>query len=120
MFFLPFWDTKANFKTIIIKKNMQHKNKWYFYYTNQQEDGGNILIFTSHLNFTSAQLEGGHVKMTMVKLPEDAPTMYLSNSLGAEVPVKAGESEVQSLPVDFYKTMVYNTKYGRAYMYGSH
>lgn len=95
---------------------MKSTNKWYFFYTNKQETG-DVLIFTSHLRFTPAQLEGGHVKMTMVKLPEDAPTMYLSNSLGAEVPIKVGEDEVLSLPVDLYKAMVFNTRYGKAAMY---
>tara|TARA_R110000765_G_scaffold80685_1_gene158131 strand:+ start:1179 stop:1493 length:315 start_codon:yes stop_codon:yes gene_type:complete len=98
---------------LILIKNMKSKNKWYFFYTNKQEKG-TVIILTSHLRFSAAQLHRGDVKMTMVKLPEDAPVMNLANALGSEVPL---EGEGEPLPVDFYKAMVYNTQRGGANMY---
>lgn len=94
---------------------MKSTNKWYFFYTNKQEKG-TIIILTSHLRFTATQLERGDVKMTMLKLPEDAPVMNLANALGSEVPMEI-KAEGRPLEVDFYKAMDYNTHCGGANMY---
>lgn len=94
---------------------MESTNKWYFFYTNKQEKG-TVIILTSHLRFSAAQLERGDVKMTMLKLPEDAPVMNLTNALGSEVPMEI-KAEGKPLEVDFYMAMVYNTQRGGASMY---
>jgi hypothetical protein len=93
---------------------MKSTNKWYLFYTNKHDDGSTLVIFTNHLRFSTYQLQAGDVEMVLYKLPADVNTMYLHNSLGAELPFKAKGSP---LPADLFKSMVYNTQCGKAHMY---